>query len=55
MWAIARASVLTPETPGFTNGTCGSGAVPCFEVAVDMARQLHLERELNRCLRDSLE
>jgi hypothetical protein len=38
-----------------TNGTCGSGAVPFFEVAVDKSRQLHLERELNQCLRDSLD
>ncbi len=38
-----------------TNGTCSSGSVPFFEVAVDKARQLHLERELNRCLSDSLE
>ena len=38
-----------------TNGTCGNEAIPFIEVAVDKARQLHLERELNRCLRDRLE
>jgi hypothetical protein len=38
-----------------TNCTYESGTVPFFEVAVHKARQLHLERELNRCLRDSLE